>query len=55
MHIWVVELFNRVSGRWEPCAEARLTKTAAQKAVKNWKANNPTDNFRVRKYTPWLK
>ena len=55
MHIWIVEMLSRVSGKWEPCAEARLTKTAAQQAVKEWTARNPADDVRARKYTPAIK
>lgn len=49
-HVWVVEIFNR--GRFEPCTEAKLTKEAAECAMREWwKTNCPDDRFRVTKYT----
>ena len=50
MHIWVIEMLNDMSDKWEPCDDVSLTKAAAIEAVKDWQERNPSDYFRFRKY-----
>lgn len=52
MHVWIIEILSTASGKWEPCAEARLTKKDAESAAREWKTNNSHDDFRVKKYVP---
>lgn len=47
--LWVVELF--VYGRWEPTIGVRLTRDEAREEMQSWRRRNPTDRFRLRRYT----
>lgn len=51
MRVWVIEMKNVQSGRWEPCADASLTKRDAEKKIRDyWKFHNKCHNFRIMKY-----
>ncbi|MFA5027011.1 MAG: hypothetical protein WC713_03990 [Candidatus Methylomirabilota bacterium] len=51
MHIWIVEM--KCGKKWEPCACANLKrKDAEREKIFYWEHNNPTDEFRVKKYVP---
>ena len=51
MHVWIVEM--KQGKKWEPCADAQLTKKDAEREKKYyWQHNNPDDEFRVRTYVP---
>ena len=53
MHVWVIEMKSRNRGKWEPCADAKLTrKDAEREAEYYWGHNNPDHDFRVKKYVP---
>ena len=48
--VWVVEMRDRF-GRWAPCAECQLTKQDCERVIRQyWKANNPDDSFRAKRY-----
>lgn len=50
--VWVVEI-KTMRGRYEPCAEAKLTLKDAEREMRDyWMHNNPKDTFRAKKYVP---
>lgn len=54
IYLWVVEMLierSRVM-RWEPTLGVRFSKADALAEAKEWRAKNPSDRFRVRKYSP---
>lgn len=58
-HIWVVEMLSYHRwveslsyDRWNTTVGVALTHRDAQKQLREWCGNNPTDKFRVRKYVP---
>ncbi len=51
--VWIVEgnfdPKRRLRG-WHPTVGIGLTKQDAQRAAQDWRARNPDDSFRVRRY-----
>ena len=48
-YLWVVEILR--DGKWEPTVGAYLSRTMArQEMIYDWEFNNPTSEFRIRKY-----
>jgi len=52
-HVWVIEI--KIGKNWEPCisvglSRAQMIETCARLKILSWKARNPSDKFRVRKY-----
>lgn len=47
-HVWVIEML--LNGKWEPCSDCTLKRNFGRYLLKGWKANNPADKFRLRKY-----
>jgi hypothetical protein len=54
MHLWVVEMWSKQRKIWEPTVGARLSRRDGMDELRAWKRDNPTDDFRLRKYTPAL-
>ncbi len=53
MHVYVIEMKNQKTKKWEPCADAHLTKKDAMREVDYyWRYDNKDDEFRVKKYVP---
>ena len=50
--IWVVEMFNPVSQRYDACAAAALTKEDCMVKLREWRKKNRYDKFRIRPYKP---
>jgi hypothetical protein len=51
-YVWVIEMFNPRSKKWQACSSAELTKKYALREVSMWRENNPDDLFRLTKYIP---
>jgi hypothetical protein len=50
-HVWVIEMWNPDRKRWEPCADAGITKSMARERISNdWCEMCPNRRFRVVKY-----
>lgn len=50
--VWMVEMFNTATGRWEATVGASLWRYDARAERRRWHENNPDDTFRIRCYTP---
>jgi hypothetical protein len=53
--VWIVEMWNDAYKRparrgWEPTVGCALARRDARRELAEWKENNPTDKFRLRKY-----
>ena len=48
--IWVVEMFNDESRRWEPTVGCALTKQDGRPVVREWRTRNAGCRFRLVKY-----
>jgi len=46
--VWVIEML--CDGQWEPCADARLTRSEAKRFAVWWRKKDPDDRFRTAKY-----
>jgi hypothetical protein len=50
MRIWVVEMWNPDSERWEPTVGVRLSRSAGRNEIHGWRYDNPDDKFRLVPY-----
>ena len=50
--IWLIEMYE--NGKWMPTVGAYLTRAAAREGLVEWKENNPTDFFRIRRYMEYI-
>ena len=49
--IWIVEMYVAEESAWEPTVGAALTREVGrQYLLPKWRARNPTDRFRLRRY-----
>lgn len=48
-HVWIVEIL--INGSWMETVGCALTRKDALKTLRFWRSNNPTDKFRLHKYT----
>lgn len=56
--VWIVEANYQAGGRlalyrpdrWHPTVGIGLTRVDAERAVRDWRARNPDDLFRVQRY-----
>lgn len=48
MTLWVVEM--RVRNRWEPTVGVALTRGAGHDELRQWREDNPSDQFRLRRW-----
>ena len=53
--LWVVEMFNDYTKRWEPTVGTGTTRETARGELVEWEERNPADDFRIRKYIPEVK
>jgi len=49
-HIWVVEMRNEKSGKWEPTVGVGLTRNEAKFELARWRQMDSFDKFRISKY-----
>lgn len=53
--VWIIEMLNTsyrtVAPRFEPTVGAALTKKDAREILIDWKAKNPVDKFRLKRYS----
>ena len=49
-YIWVVEMQDDVSLKFEPTVGVGLTRYDGRDEKWRWKTNNPKDRFRLKKY-----
>lgn len=53
-YLWVVEML--CDGKWEPTVGAYLSRERARQEMRyDWKFNNPTSEFRIRKYVQYVQ
>lgn len=50
-HVWIVEMWNDITERWEPTVGCSLSRAVAREDMGIWREQNPDDDFRLRKYT----
>jgi hypothetical protein len=50
--VWIVEMLNDITDRWEPTVGCALTRDDGRVKVDEWKSRNPSDSFRLRPYRP---
>ena len=50
--IWVIEMQNDRTGKWEACRECDFTRRGLAAEIKEWKDRNPDDRFRATLYVP---
>ena len=50
--IWVIEMLNDRSGKWEACRECNFTRRELSIDLKEWRIRNPDDRFRATLYVP---
>lgn len=51
--IWLIEMWinePKLKNLWVPTTGAHLCRDDARKDMADWKANNPTDRFRIKRY-----
>ena len=51
-YIWVVEMQNDVSLKFEPTVRVGLTREAGRRERLRLETYNPNDRFRLKKYVP---
>jgi len=49
-YVWIVEMLNPITIKWEPTTGASLDRAHGRTEVKRWERNNPCDQFRLRRY-----
>lgn len=50
-YVWIVEMVDwRSTGKWCPTVGCALSRDAGREEMTRWRINNPTDDFRLRKY-----
>ncbi len=50
-HVWVVEMLNQKTGKYEPTIGGWTTRGEAEADIREcWKKRNPDDKFRPEKY-----
>ena len=49
-HVWIVEMWNAERKRYEPTVGAALNREDGRLEIRRWRAKNPYDRFRVRRY-----
>ena len=49
-YIWVVEMQNDISLKFEPTVGVGLTRKDGRDEKRKWKTANPDDKFRLKKY-----
>jgi hypothetical protein len=50
--IWVVEMQNDVTHKYEPTVGVGLDYYCGSQELTRWKNNNPDDKFRLKEYAP---
>lgn len=50
--LWVVEMYNDFSGRYEPTVGAAITRESGRRELDQWREDNPADSFRLVPYVP---
>ena len=55
MRIWVVEMWDDFTGKWETIGWNLQTRERARFKMAEWKRTNPSDKFRVWPYVPEAK
>lgn len=50
--VWIVEMWNGLSSRWEATVGVSLTRSDGRIELLRWRDDNPSDDFRLRPYVP---
>ena len=49
-YVWVIEMKHETRKQWCPTVGCALTREDAQREWNDWRKDNPSDCFRIRKY-----
>lgn len=48
--VWIVEMWNDETDRWEPTVGVGFSRQMGRDELRQWREDNPDDDFRLRKY-----
>ena len=48
--LWVIEIWIAENDQWEPTVGVGLTREVAREEIKQWRTDNPSDQFRIVSY-----